>query len=197
MRLRDLLTRRAGLAAAAAGLAGCVANDPAAAHFRGAGADSNVYVAAEHAAVRKIAVMPFKAPTELIGAAVSDQVLTELLRTGRYELVERSQLAQVLGEQELALAGLSAGKAAEVGAMIGADGVVIGTVSEYETVAQGGRAVPVVGISARLIESRTGKILWSADVSRRGSGGVTLSEHGRSAVRELIGGVFRRLGSAQ
>lgn len=195
MRLRGLSTPLAVFvsAAVAVGFAGCAANDPAAAHVRGAGTGSNVYVAPGHVAVRKVAVLPFKAPTELIGAAVSDQILTELLRTGRYELVERSQLAQVLGEQELALAGLSAGKAAEVAAMAGADGVIIGTVSEYETAAQGGRTVPVVGISARLIESRTGRILWSADLSRRGSGGLTISEHSRVVVHDLIGGVFLQM----
>jgi curli biogenesis system outer membrane secretion channel CsgG len=190
---------RAALAAAvAAGIAGCTTTDPSAVYFKGAGGDSNVFVAPGHAAVRKVAVMPFKAPTELIGVSVSDQVLTELLRTGRYKLVERGQMAQVLGEQELALAGLSAGKAAQVGAMVGADGVIIGTVSEYESVAQGGRTIPVVGVSARLIAASSGKILWSADLSQRArDGSVTLSEHSRRVVHELIAGVFRQLGRTQ
>ncbi len=188
--------RTAPAAAMAVWLAGCATTDPAAVHFQGAGANSNVFVAPGHAAVRKVAVMPFKAPTELIGVAVSDQVLTELLRTGRYDLLERGQMAQVLGEQELALSGLSAGKAAEIGAMMGADGVIIGTVSEYENVAQGGRTVPVVGVSARLIDAKSGRILWSADLSQKAPGAsVTLSEHSRRVVHELIAGVFQKLGA--
>ncbi len=138
---------------------GCATSDSPSGYFRGAGADSNVYVAPGHSAIRKVAVMPFKAETELIGSSVSDQVVTELLRTGRYELIERSQMARVLGEQELALAGLSAGRAAEVGAMLGADGVVIGTVTEYGKIAAGGKTYASVGIACRLIDTKTGKVI--------------------------------------
>ncbi len=174
-------------------LGGCATNRSDG-HFDGAGEEANVFVSPGHSSISKVAVMPFKAPTELIGVAVSDQILTELLRTGRYELVERGQMAQVLGEQELSLAGLSAGQAAEVGAMLGAEGVIIGTVSEYEKVAYRGKTIPVVGISARLIDTKSGKIIWSSDVAQRASNSsVTLSEHGRKVVHELIGGVFAKM----
>lgn len=173
---------------------GC-ATDPRAAYFKDAGETSNVFVAPGHASIKKVAVLPFKAMTELIGISVSDQFVTELLRTGQYDLVERSQMSQVLGEQELAMAGLSSAKAAEVGQMMGADGVIIGTVSEYEAVAQRGRTHPVVGISARLIDSRSGKIVWSADLAQRATdSSVTLSEHSRRVVHEMMAGVFRELG---
>ena len=179
-------------------VAGCASDDSAEGHFRGSGDDANVYVSPGHSAIRKVAVMPFKAPTELIGTSVSDQILMELLRTGRYEMVERGQMAQVLGEQELSMAGLSAGKAAEVGAMLGADGVIIGTVSEYEKVAHRGGTRPVVGISARMIDTQSGKVVWSSDVALRAdSSSVTLSEHSRKVVRELIGGVFFKMRSVK
>lgn len=189
------------MAAAMAGMglvAGCASSSGADGHFRGAGDDTNVYVSPGHGSIRKVAVLPFKAPTELIGAAVSDQILTELLRTGRYEMVERSQMAQVLGEQELSMAGLSSGKAAEIGAMLGADGVIIGTVSEYEKVAHRGGTIPVVGISARMIDTQSGRIVWSSDVAERASSSsVTLSEHSRKVVHELIAGVFFKMKSVR
>lgn len=178
---------------AAGCFSGC-SSGGASGHFAGAGDDTNVYVASGHSAIKKVAVMPFKAPTELIGISVSDQVLTELLHTGRYELVERGQMAQVLGEQELSLAGLSAGSAAEVGAMLGADGVIIGTVSEYERMAHRGKTVPVVALSIRLIDTQNGKIVWSADLSERArSGSATLSGHSRKVVHEVIAGVFAKM----
>lgn len=180
-------------ACAMAMLGGCASSGPAG-HFEDTGDRANVYVSAGHSSISKVAVMPFKAPTELIGVAVSDQILMELLRTERYELVERGQMAQVLGEQELSLAGLSAGQAAEVGAMLGAEGVIIGTVSEYEKVAYRGKTIPVVGISARLIDTKSGKIIWSSDLAQRASSAsVTLSEHSRKVVHELIGGVFAKM----
>lgn len=173
---------------------GCTTSSSPSGYFRGAGDESNVYVAPGHSAIRKVAVMPFKAETELIGSSVSDQVVTELLRTGRYELIERSQIARVLGEQELALAGLSAGRAAEVGAMLGADGVVIGTVSEYGKIAAGGRTYPSVGLACRLIDSRSGKVVWSADVaSRADSPAIPLAQHSREMIHEMIAGVFREM----
>lgn len=181
-----------------AAVAGCASDDSAEGHFRGSGDDTNVYVSLGHSAIRKVAVLPFKAETELIGTSVSDQILMELLRTGRYEMVERSQMAQVLGEQELSLAGLSAGQAAEVGAMLGADGVIIGTVSEYEKVAYRGRTIPVVGISARMIDTKSGKVIWSSDVAQRASSASeTLSEHSRKVVHELIGGIFFKMRSVK
>ncbi len=177
----------------AAFMSGC-ASSGSSGHFSGAGDAANVYVAPGHQAIKKVAVMPFKAPTELIGVSVSDQVLTELLHTGRYELVERGRMAQVLGEQELSLAGLSVGRATEVGAMLGADGVIIGTVSEYERMAHRGKSVPVVAVSIRLIDTQNGRIVWSAELAQRASGASeTLSAHSRSVVHQVIGGLFTKM----
>ena len=136
--------------------------------------DANVYVAPGQQAIKKVAIMPFKAPTELIGASVSDLFVTEMLKAGKYELVERSQMAKVLGEAELSLSGLSESKAAEAGNMMGADGVIVGTVDEYSAVAQSGKTYPVVGISVRLIDCKKGKIMWSVSLAERaGSKSVT------------------------
>ena len=178
--------------ALAAGLAGCAS--PAGSSSGGAGTDEpNVYVAREAANIDKVGMLPFKAATTLIGASVSDMFVTELMKMDRYELVERAQMSGVLGETEVALSGLTAGQAARIGQMAGAQGVVVGTVSEYETVALGGRTYPVVGISIRLIDSATGKILWSVDHSARGAKGDTLAQHARSVVRDMASALGREL----
>ena len=193
--MKTLLTigRTGGVCAAAMlALCGCATN-PDEAYFRATSSRANVYVAPHKDGIRKIAVLPFKASTELIGTSVSDMFVTELLRAGRYELVERGQMANVLSESELALAGLSAARAAEVGQMMGADGVVIGTVDEYSTVARGGHAYPVVGVSVRLIECGSGKIVWSADLAERAdSRQATLSEHARGVVHETTAALYRK-----
>jgi curli biogenesis system outer membrane secretion channel CsgG len=173
--------------------AGCAGTDGGR-HFSNTAARANVYVApaADVAAIRKVAVLPFKGPTELIGTSVSDLFVTELLRTARYELVERGQMARVLSETELALAGLSAARAVSVGAMMGADGVVIGTVDEYGAAAARGHAYPVVGISARLIDCRTGKIVWSVDEAGKAkSKALTLPEQARKVVHDMVATLYR------
>ena len=129
------------LAAVAAALVlGCASSsgrigDP---YFASVKSKANVYARQSQAGILKIAVMPFKASTELIGSSVSDMVVTELLRTQKYQLVERGQMSKVLGEAELAMAGLSEAKAVEAAKMLGAEAVVIGTVDEYGTQAKGG-----------------------------------------------------------
>jgi len=194
----DDMRRRATWQAAALALAGAwfggCATDPEAAYFLNTPTRANVYVAPAHRPVAKVAVLPFKGPTELIGASVSDHFVTELLLSGRYEVVERSQLAAVLGETELALSGLSSAEATKAGSMAGADGVVVGTVAEHGETAEGGRTYAVVGISARLIDCANGKVIWSVDLARRAeSSSVSISEHARQVVHEMMAAVYRRL----
>ena len=155
--------------------------------------EPNVYVSQEAAGVDKVGILPFKAATTLIGSSVSDMFVTELMKMNRYELVERSQMSGVLGETEVGLSGLTSGQAAQLGQMIGANGVIVGTVSEYETVAMGGRTYPVVGVSVRLIDSTTGKILWSIDHSERGGRGDTLSQHARVVVQHMANALNKQL----
>jgi curli biogenesis system outer membrane secretion channel CsgG len=185
-------TRLVGVALAclpALFLAGC--SSPSDSYFRGS-TDANVYVAPGQQAIKKVAIMPFKAHTELIGASVSDLFVTEILKSGKYELVERSQMSQVLGETELALSGLSEAKAAEVGALMGADGVIIGTVDEYGATASSGHAYPVVGISVRLIDCKKGKIMWSVDLAEKaGSKSTTLPQQARSVVHNMMAGLYQ------
>ncbi len=172
------------------GVFGCASGDD---YFNGTRSRANVWVApARPGAAGKVAVMPFKGQTELIGTSVSDLFVTEVLRSGKYELVERGQMAKVLSEAELALAGLSASRAAEVGNLVGAEGVIIGTVDEYANVAQRGHPYPVVGITARMIDCKSGKVLWSVDLAKRATGrDVTLPEHARAIVHEMMCGLYQ------
>lgn len=179
---------------AALWLTGCATTgkDP---YFMKVDSSANVFVAPIAAPITKVAVMPFKAPTELIGSSVADMIVTELLRAKRYTLVERSQMAHVLSETELALAGLSQSKAMEVARMLGADGVVIGTVDEYGTQAQRGKTYAVVGVAIRLVNASNGQILWSADLAKMAEdSNIPVSAHARAVVHELIAGLYQKWG---
>ena len=184
---------RLGLALGAAGwLAGGAASAQDARYFQGTRSSANVYVAPVASSIQKVAVMPFKAPTELIGSSVSDIFVTEMLRARRYTLVERGQIAQVLGETEFALAGLTDSAAIAAGRMLGADGVILGTVDEYGTVAHRGRSYPVVGASIRLIDCDSGQVMWSVGHARRADSPVdTLSGHARKVVHEMVAAVVQ------
>lgn len=135
---------------------------------------------------RHIAVLPLRAEMDLIGLSISDFFVTELFKTGRFVLVERSQLSKVLGETEMALAGLTDAKAAEVGGMAGADAVLVGTVAEYGMVASRGKTLPTVGISCRLIDCKSGRVVWTESRSRLAeSANVIASQLAREVVAEM------------
>lgn len=167
-------------------------------YFASTRSDANVYVSPAKSGISKIAVLPFKGPTEHVGASVSDMVVTEMLRTRMYVLVERSQMAGVLGETELSLSGLSESRAVEIARMLGADAVAIGTVDEYSTQARGGNTYAVVGISMRLIDCGTGQIIWSADLAKMADKTSTpLAAHGRAVVHEMVAGLYKNLARQQ
>jgi len=79
--------------------------------------------------------------------------------------------------------------------MLGADGVVIGTVDEYATVAQGGHPHPSVGVSVRMIDCASGKVLWSADLAAMADNAkTTLPMEARIVVHELVAGLYQNWG---
>lgn len=173
---------------------GCATSQSGPNYFLKTDSDAIVFVDAAAPAMRKIALMSFKAPTELIGSSVSELFVTEILKAERYTLVERSQIKQVLGETEMAMSGMTSAKAAEVGALVGADGVIIGTVDQYESKAVKGHTFPVVGITFRLIDCKSGKIAWSVDLAKRADNKkATLSTHGRFVVHEMMSGLYKEL----
>ncbi|MEO0367928.1 MAG: CsgG/HfaB family protein, partial [Pseudomonadota bacterium] len=80
----------------------------------------------------KVAVLPFKAPVELAGASIADVFTTEILKTYKYRLIERSQMEQVLDEKALGMQGvISSSEAIQIGKLLGVEGVILGTVPEY------------------------------------------------------------------
>ena len=204
---KDCLSRVRGVVAAFRSLApllmlalavaaGCETNkvvigDP---YFAKVKSKANVYARQAQSGVVKIAVMPFKASTELIGSSVADMVVTELLRTQKYQLVERGQMSKVLSETELAMAGLSEAKAVEAAKMLGAESVVIGTVDEYGQQAKGGDTYAVVGLAIRLIDCSNGKIVWSADLAKMAKDDdIPLPNHARDVVHELVAGLYQNM----
>jgi curli biogenesis system outer membrane secretion channel CsgG len=121
---------------------------------------------------------------------VSDLLTNKLVDGGAYTLIERSRIQAVLQEQNLALSGrIDASTAAEVGRILGADAVVIGSVTRYN-LNQGSSGVSVLGIgtnrrrnsaevqlTARLVNTTTSEIIATAEGSgeaSQGSGGVSV-----------------------
>jgi curli biogenesis system outer membrane secretion channel CsgG len=131
----------------------------------------------------RIAVLEFKNKAEnqwwynAGGAAAQDVFVTELVKSGKFRVVEREQLAQLMQEKNLSLSGdIDPSTAVQAGKLLGVKYFLTGAVTEYgaqETGAQGAYGVGFSGkkktftaaMNARIIDTDTGEIVW-ADEAR-------------------------------
>lgn len=125
-----------------------------------------------------------------IGEGMAEQLTTALVKTGRFVVVERQALQDVLGEQELGQSGvIKKETAAKVGQVLGAQIIVRGVVSEFEQAESGGgggigiagfriggrSSNAHVGIDIRLIDASSGQVLTSHNaVGKAESSGVAV-----------------------
>jgi len=141
-----------------------------------------------------------------VGKGISDFLTEKLVHDGRYSVIERSALDKVLGEQNFANSDRAdSATAAKIGRVLGVDAVIVGTITKFgrddEATTVSGAALggvasrigfggvqkrkskAVVGVTARLVDTRTAEIL--AAVSGAGEStrsGASLLGAGGSAV---------------
>ncbi len=119
----------------------------------------------------RIAVVEFENKTSYgarLGSAAADILMTELVRTDRFILVERAKLSKLLEEQKLGLSGvIEPETAARMGRLLGAAAIITGAVSEFG-VRTGGSDLLIVeskkqtaeaAVDARIVDVETGAIL--------------------------------------
>ncbi len=109
----------------------------------------------------KIAVLDFIQNGEFdsddVGKIVSEWLTTSLVETGRFDVIERRLLQQIVEEQKMGKSGLvDPGSASRIGKLLGVKTVVSGTVQTY-----GG----IYEINARLINVETGSIITAEKIS--------------------------------
>ncbi|MBM4331839.1 MAG: hypothetical protein FJ117_11560 [Deltaproteobacteria bacterium] len=95
-----------------------------------------------------------------VGEIVAEWLITSLVKTGRFDVVERSQLQKILKEQQLGLTGMiSQETAAKVGELLGVKVIITGSVI---------RLGNVYDVNTRLINVEDGSILKAEKI--RGPG---------------------------
>lgn len=112
--------------------------------------------------------------------AAQDVFVTELVKSGKFRVVEREQLEALMQEKNLALSGdVDPKTAVKVGKLLGVHYLLTGAVTEYgamETSAHGwgvgkvpgfsgGKRTFTAAMNARIIDCQTGEIVW-ADEAR-------------------------------
>jgi curli biogenesis system outer membrane secretion channel CsgG len=132
---------------------------------------------------------------------LSHALANELTSTGNLQVVERRNISQVLSEQELAELGIvnkSSGTAANKGKMKGAQYIVLGTISSYDSstnVDSKGKGMSFLGfggnkqstvtqdyvaIDVRVVDSTTGEVVGARTVEGRASNTVEQKSSGGS-----------------
>ncbi len=132
---------------------------------------------------KRVAVLPFENGTERRGAAliVDDLMVVGLLRFGRFEVADPGEVANAL--QTLALAPYGAidlDALRSVGDRIGVDAVILGRVEDYnEGLRPGTSTSPSIAMDARMLDTKTGKILWMGYHEGRGEDYQIVLEFGK------------------
>lgn len=115
-----------------------------------------------------LAVSPFKnlmkkPDLDWMGEGFAETLTTKLNHVNRLKLVERTQLKEVIDEMKLGMAGITEGNATNVGKLLSADYLVIGS---FQKIDAGGRSM--IKINSRLVSVKTSEIEKGKAVSANG-----------------------------
>ncbi|MEO8585575.1 MAG: CsgG/HfaB family protein [Acidobacteriota bacterium] len=153
------------------------------------------------------------------GRGAQDMLVTELVKSGKYRVIEREQLAAIMQEKGLSLSGdIDPRTAVKFGKMLGVEYLIAGAVTQLGTTDRGAsvpggllRGLPSVNVrsqkaeaavDARAFSTSTGEIVWAdsakdessdASVFVAGAGGGA-SDHGK--VDKILRPVVQKLAAS-
>lgn len=118
---------------------------------------------------RRMGILDFQSytPERTDGRYAADMITIELLFSG-FNVLERRYIKEVLQELQLQVSGLTDEKAlVEIGKILGVDLLMVGAVTfyGYDII----KGISNVGISARIIEVESGKVVWAMGATKRSS----------------------------
>ncbi|MEW5693248.1 MAG: CsgG/HfaB family protein [Candidatus Hydrogenedentota bacterium] len=105
----------------------------------------------------RVAVLPFRnyARSGNIGTHISDEFSIQVLKTGRFDVVERNQIEKIVNEQKLK----DDKDYQSFGKILGVEGLFVGSVIKYDPSLRN----PVCGLAVRLVDVETGNNLWACE----------------------------------
>ena len=147
--------------------------------------------------IRSIAVLPFENFTrdEFAGEKIRRIVITELLTRG-VDVTEPGEVTKLLRELNImSLRSIKTKEIQKVGETLGVDAVMSGSVEAFGISKGINVTYPEVTINLMLLETGSGRIIWSVRDSTGGASfwtrhfgaeGIPLSEAARKTVKEAI-----------
>jgi curli biogenesis system outer membrane secretion channel CsgG len=119
-----------------------------------------------------------------VGKGVADELVTALLDTGKFRLIEREQLQRVLEEQNLASHGrIDSNTAARIGRLLGVQILIMGKVTEFSTSSKGGTINTNNGIGIN-IRANTARVTLDARMVDTSSAEIKAVATGRGEKKQ-------------
>jgi hypothetical protein len=154
-------------------------------------------------AVKTAAVMPFVSLTKnpVVAERVRDVFITRLLSTGAVYVVPVGEVARGVARVEIQNPSApSSDDIVKLGGIIKAQAIITGTVREYGEVRSGTVSANIISLSLQMIETQTGKVVWTASSTKGGikiwhrlfgGGGQPMNKITVKAVNDLINGLLK------
>ncbi|HVO32922.1 MAG TPA: CsgG/HfaB family protein [Elusimicrobiota bacterium] len=137
---------------------------------------------------RRIGVVDFQNKSAYgqnrLGTSASDILITELAKSGKFIVVERDKIDQILAEQKLDMTGaIDPNTAAKVGKILGLNAIVTGSISQFGSDTEGSEylitqsksQVVKCTVDIRVVDAETGQILYAdsgSGIAKQHTGGV-------------------------
>ena len=156
-------------------LAGCYGSSATVVDTGTAPTLQQAQAAPAHGPQKRIAVSAFEyragKGSSAIGDGMSDMLTNALFSTGKFIVLERERLDEVMDEQDLAASGrFKQDTAAPKGELEGAELLIRGSVIQFEPKCKGGSAIIVSGnqacmaINLRIVDAATGRVVNATTV---------------------------------
>ena len=148
--------------------------------------------------VKSVAVMPFVslAKDPVVAERVRDVFINRLLATGAVYVVPVGEVARGATRGEMQNpSSPSPEEAVKLGGIIKVQAIITGAVREYGEVRSGTTSANIISLSVQMIETQTGKVVWTDSSTRGGisiwdrlfgGGGKPMNKVTEKAVNDLI-----------
>ena len=185
--------------------------------MNGCGATSRVYVhpQTDMGYIKRVVVLPFAnlSNEKYVGEKISQGFVAEMLIAGDFDVVEPGEVTKAIqavqsNGNSLAIFGsegqinLDSVKMQKLTSLLNCQAVIIGTVTSYEMIRVGSEQYPQISLNVRLVDGKTGTIVWMSSFTKRGGPGVpfigfgekyTLSELSQAVCRDVVSAIHKKL----
>ncbi len=133
--------------------------------------------------VKKVAIFSFHNNTMIAEASkiVTGAFVASLVKTKKFKVEFPGNIKSFLvNERIIVRTGVDLDTIKRMGRRLGVDAVIMGRIEEFVGMEEKKRGViPMVSISSRLVDVRTGKILWMAQHRRTGDDYIKVLDFGK------------------